>query len=151
MKSYIQKRRKYFVDSQVQGAILRQAAYYWLAGSLVFVIVVTLYRIVPPWLVSGDLSLARAWHHLAPLVVSSAVFLPLVMFHAVRFSHRFAGPMVRFRQVLRLLSKGETAPQIRLRSSDFWQDVATELNLVSARQDQASVGESKHEEVANQY
>ena len=140
MRRFINNRRKYFVDPKVQGAILRQAGYYWLYGSVIYTLVVFLYRLVPPWLASGDLDFRTVWYHLAPMAVSSAVLFPIVMISAVRFSHRFVGPMIRFRQVLRQLSRGETAPCIELRCNDFWKDVANELNQVSGRLSQVSAG-----------
>ncbi len=149
MQSFNENRRKYFVDPRVQGAILRQAAYYWLCGSVVFTLVMFLFRIVPPWLVSGDLDFGTIWHHLAPMVVSSAVLLPIVMFSAVRFTHRFVGPMIRFRQVLRQLAQGETVPPVKLRRKDFWQDVAKELNQVSDRLREVSAREPKCEEAVS--
>ena len=149
MQRFAQKRRRYFVDFQTQGAVLQQAAYYWLCGSLVYASVVFLYRIAPPWLASGKLDFSNIWYHLAPMAVSSAVLLPIVMVSAVRFSHRFVGPMIRFRQVLRQLARGERAPHIKLRATDFWKDVADELNQVSFRLNDTSAGEPKKEEVAS--
>ena len=129
MASY--QRKKYFVDSPVQGALLMQAAMYWLFGSMTFLLVVLIYRVTPSWFAGHRIDLNELWYHLAPLVVSSVLLFPIVMFRAVRFSHRFVGPMVRFRQVLGLLSEGKPAPQIRLRDHDFWSDVADKFNRVS--------------------
>ncbi len=151
MGRFNEHRQNYFVDPRVQGAILRQAAYYWLCGSVVFTLVMFLFRIVPPWLVSGDVDFGKIWHHLAPMVVSSAVLLPIVMFSAVRFTHRFVGPMIRFRQVLRQLAQGETVPPVKLRRKDFWQDVANELNQVSDRLREVSAREPKCEETVSKY
>jgi hypothetical protein len=117
----------------VQGAILCQAGCYWLFGSVLFTLTVFIYRVIPPCLSGEALELGKIWYHLAPMVVSSVVFLPVVMFSAVRFSHRFAGPMVRFRRTLKQFARGEPAPEIKLRRRDFWSDVANEMNQVSAR------------------
>ncbi len=129
MASY--QRKKYFVDSPVQGALLLQAALYWLYGSLTYLLVVLIYRVTPSWFAGHRIDLNELGYHLAPLVISSVILFPIVMFRAVRFSHRFVGPMVRFRQVLKLLAEGKPAPQIRLRDRDFWFDVADEFNQVS--------------------
>ena len=132
MQKRTYQRRKYFVDRAVQGAILRQAIYYWLCGSMVFVLFVSLYRIIPNALVNGW-DAKEVWYHLGPLAVSSVVFLPFVLYRAIHFSHRFVGPVVRFRQVLKQLANGEPTPPFTLRDNDFWKDIAQQLNEVSAR------------------
>ena len=126
-------RRTYFVDPQVQGAILRQAVNYWLYGAFIYCLIVSAFRIVPPWIVGDGMTLGEAWYHLSPLIASSIILLPIVLFSAVRFSHRFAGPMTRFRQILKKLAHGESVPPFGLRSDDFWKDVAEQLNQVSAK------------------
>jgi hypothetical protein len=126
------QRKKYFVDSPVQGAILLHAAGYWLYASITYTLVVLIYRVAPTWLAGRSIDLNELWYHFAPLFISSVVLFPIVMFRAVRFSHRFVGPMVRFRQILRLLAEGKPAPQFTLREDDFWIEVAEELNQVSA-------------------
>lgn len=45
--------------------------------------------------------------------------LVIVVLGAVRFSHRVAGPMVRFKRNLRLLSDGKFPPPLRTRRADF--------------------------------
>ena len=138
MRSPAGKRRKYFVDPQVQGAILRQALWYWLCGSVTYTLVVVLFRIAPHWLAGDRVEFARILYHLAPMFVSSVALLPFMLISAVRFSHRFVGPMIRFRRVLDRLAQGEAAPLIRLRQDDFWRDVADRINRVSARLSAAS-------------
>jgi hypothetical protein len=139
-------RRKYFINSTVQGAILRQVGYFWLAGVATYAFVVFTCRIVP-YAFSGEvIDLGRIWYHLAPSIVASAVLLPLVMFIAIRFSHRFVGPMVRFQRTVRQLARGETAAPITLRRHDFWEEFASDLNQLSARFEELSSPEREYEE-----
>ena len=134
-----QKRRKYFVDASVQGAILRQAVFYWLFGFATFAFVLFAYRIVPIWLAGEEVTFQRIWYFLSPAVVSSVVLLPAVMYRAIRFSHRFVGPMVRFRKTINQLAKGQTVAPIKLRWKDFWVDFANDLNQLSTKiNDQAA-------------
>lgn len=141
-----ERRRKYFVDSQVQAAILRQAAGYWLFGTIIYTLVVAIFRIIPYCFSSQGMSFSTVWYHLAPMVISSAVLLPIVILSALRFSHRFVGPMIRFRQVLKQLARGEKVPPVVLRRNDFWQEVAHELTEVSARLAAASAEEPEKEQ-----
>ena len=141
------QRKKHYVDPEVQNAILRQVAYLWLLGAAIYTYIVFVYRIMPIWFSSGTPSLGEIWYHLAPMVLSAAALFPLMMSSAIRFSHRFVGPMVQFRQVLRQLASGDNVAPIQLRRNDFWRDVADELNQVSERFDELSSREPEREEV----
>ena len=77
---------------------------------------------------------------MAPYVVTSAVLFPFAVFSAIRFSHRFAGPMIRVRRTLNQLAQGETPPKVVFRNNDFWSDIADDINEIAAllRQEQVS-------------
>ncbi|MCK5941820.1 MAG: hypothetical protein KAI24_07640, partial [Planctomycetes bacterium] len=63
--------------------------------------------------------------------------LVLVAVGTISFSHRVAGPLVRFKRNLRLLADGKMPPPLRSRSADFLKEEVTALNRavsgVSAR------------------
>lgn len=54
--------------------------------------------------------------------------LLVVVVGAIRFSHRVAGPMVRFKRNLRLLAAGQLPPPLRTRRGDFLKDEVDALN-----------------------
>ncbi len=60
------------------------------------------------------------------LVLFSAVIL--TGFFGVFFLHRVAGPVYRFRQVLKEIANGGIPQDIKLRDKDFFKDTAEELN-----------------------
>lgn len=66
------------------------------------------------------------------LVIASVVgvLLPSVLciYDAVRLSHRVAGPLVRFRQAIREVAEGDEVELVRLRDTDFLQEMRDELN-----------------------
>ena len=67
------------------------------------------------------------------IVVSVLViFLAVIAtgFFGVFFLHRVAGPVFRFRQVLRRMGSGEIPAEIQLRRRDFFKETADELNRV---------------------
>lgn len=140
------QRRKFFVDRAIQGAILWQAILYWLLGSFVYLLIITAYRLVPAWVNAGHLSYEDVWFHVSPLVISSATLLPIVLFQAVRFSHRFVGPMVRLRQVIKQLAAGQKVSHVAFRHGDYWQEIAAEINAVSNTMDELSERLSSFEE-----
>lgn len=68
------------------------------------------------------------------LVVSSIliIFIAVIAtgFFGVFFLHRVAGPVYRFRQVLKKMGSGEIPGNIQLRKKDFFKETADELNRV---------------------
>jgi hypothetical protein len=56
---------------------------------------------------------------------------PIVIFSAIRFSNRFAGPMVRIRGALKQIAQGETPPRLVLRDDDFWSDIVNDINEIA--------------------
>ena len=68
------------------------------------------------------------------LVVSSIliIFVAVIAtgFFGVFFLHRVAGPVYRFRQVLKRMGSGEIPGEVHLRQRDFFKETAEELNRV---------------------
>ena len=64
--------------------------------------------------------------------VSFVLFVTLLVIavFGVFFLHRVAGPVYRFRSILRRVSKGEVPDEFRLREGDFFTDTAEDLNQV---------------------
>lgn len=56
--------------------------------------------------------------------------LPVFIRDSLRFSHRFAGPIVRFQGVLRRINDGEQESLVVLRKGDYWKDLAGEVNTL---------------------
>ncbi len=137
-KTTKQARRRYFVNPGVQGAIVRQALLFWLLGLGVLSFVLFAFRMVPIWLSDDSQAPTSLWHYIAPAVVAVAALLPAVLCQAIHFSHRFVGPMIRFRRTIQDLADGKAAPPIRLRQHDFWGEFADDLNRLSARLKQDS-------------
>ena len=52
--------------------------------------------------------------------------------HILRFTHRFAGPVLRLRRELRDLADGKQSPTLKFRDGDYWKDLAVEFNRVAA-------------------
>jgi hypothetical protein len=130
MNTRIERRRRYFVDSSVQGALLRRLIGFWFTGMAAVSLVLFIYHIAPYWLSGKNGVVGQAWVQLRPLVFASAALLPFVFYSAIRFSNRFVGPMLRFRRVLKQLAHGEPTSRITLRKGDFWLDVADDINML---------------------
>ena len=126
-----ERRRRHYVDAKVQGALLRYLMSYWILGLATYVTVILVYRIAPFWLVGSDQPLAVIWRDLCPLIIVSVAISPIVLISVIRFSHRFVGPVLRFRRAIKQLANGETPARIELRRQDYWRDMADDINQVS--------------------
>ena len=126
------KRKKKYVDNQVQGALLRRIFSHW----FMFFFVAGLSVIMLKTLL-GDSNLSvwdRFNHQLGEFtffaLVMAALF-PVFMLDTVRFSNRFVGPIGRLRRHLQQLSRGDTS-ECKFRGDDFWIEAAEEFNTVAA-------------------
>ena len=127
------KRRQHYVDSHVQGSLLRRILFHW---ALFFVIACL--AVVVMQALMGDPNLPmieRVQHEAGEFVFLGIILLslfPAFMLDTIRFSNRFVGPMARLRRVLRELgNEQEDVEVVKFRDSDFWADVADEFNKVS--------------------
>jgi hypothetical protein len=126
----MKKRKRLFVDPKVQGALIGWALLYWVSylASVKFMqmIVTSPLRIL--WGQVDD-----AWLHYVPAVLASLFFVPIAICDIMRLSHRFVGPMHRFRHDLHQLAQGEHVEPIHFREGDMWHEFAEAFNAVLAR------------------
>ena len=133
MKKAFERRRRYYVDARVQGALVRQIIAYWMGVSATFAFIVLVYRVFPVWLSGNGPGLGLLFGELGPLMLASVVLFPMVVFSAMRFSNRFVGPMVRFRRALHELAENQPTNTITLRKGDYWTEVADDINRIVER------------------
>lgn len=62
------------------------------------------------------------------LVAGSLIFVLLVAFMGLIFSHRTAGPLYHMRRVFEQIKAGDRSARIHLRPSDHFKDVAESFN-----------------------
>ncbi len=80
----------------------------------------------------------EAWHYFLVAGVVSLLVLPALVYHALRLSNKFTGPLFRLRRELRRLAAGERVSPIHFRTQDFWSDLADEFNATSDRMEMLS-------------
>lgn len=126
------KRRKLFVDSEVQGALLFRTVLYWFflltATSLIMLCVSAIRE-------PGDSLFAYYANFLEQhgiLAFATLILLPIVLYDVLATSNRFAGPLFRMRRALRDLAAGKHVEPIQFRDKDFWREIAQEFNAVAA-------------------
>lgn len=123
------KRARQYVDRNVQGGLLTRVATHW--GVFIFTTAfayIVVQAIISP---NGATFLQRIQNSLtefALLGLLMLMLLPAFLLDVIRFSNRFAGPIVRLRRFLRELGENGEAPPLKFRDDDFWTDVASEFN-----------------------
>lgn len=66
------------------------------------------------------------------IAISACVILPLTLIVGILTTHRFAGPVYRFKVYLKQVIDGEKPPDCRLRQGDELQDVCALINEATA-------------------
>lgn len=127
------KRKRTFVDAEVQTAIIKRIVIYWLSGMMFILLPLTFSNtFMEPevHIVSHFFSVVV---HYWPVILMMFILLPLAMYDVNRFSNRFVGPIYRVRKELDKFEETGRIPPIKFREKDYWQDLAGQLNTVSDR------------------
>ncbi|MFM7115043.1 MAG: hypothetical protein ACKO0N_00255 [Planctomycetota bacterium] len=131
--SQIKRARKY-VDRNVQGGLLTRMAIHWgvffFTSAFAYIVV---QAIVSP---NGTSFLQRIQNSLTEFSLLGLLMLtlmPAFLLDVVRFSNRFAGPIVRLRRFLRELGENGEVPPLKFRDDDFWMEIAKEFNVCRER------------------
>jgi hypothetical protein len=131
--SQIKRARKY-VDRNVQGGLLTRMAIHWgvffFSSAFAYIVV---QAIVSP---NGTSFLQRVQNSITEFSLLGLLMLtlmPAFLLDVVRFSNRFAGPIVRLRRFLRELGENGEVPPLKFRDDDFWMEIAKEFNVCRER------------------
>ncbi|MFK7767143.1 MAG: hypothetical protein AB8B55_07965 [Mariniblastus sp.] len=126
------QRKKNYVDSHVQGALLRRICAHWLVFFFVAAFAIILLQTL-----LGDPSktlverLRMETGEFAFIAIVMVSLFPAFMLDTIRFSNRFVGPIGRVRRHLRQLKDGDTTSRCSFRDDDFWAQLAEEFNEVA--------------------
>lgn len=126
------KRKQNYIDSSVQGALLRRIFFHWCTF-----FGVALFAVVALQALLGDPTktmIERLQFEMGEFIFIGLILLalfPAFMLDTIRFSNRFVGPIVRLRRHIRELGNDHTTATCSFRDNDFWSEVATEFNRVS--------------------
>ena len=128
------KRRQHFVDSHVQGSLLRRILLHW----MVFFFVACLSVVALQALLGNPnvTMMERVQNEIGEFVFLGIILLslfPAFMLDTIRFSNRFVGPIARLRRSLRELGEDGETTVLQFRETDFWADVAKEFNAINDR------------------
>ena len=127
------KRKKYFIDPQVQGALVRRILVYWIGCMVAMFVMLWWWSIfmLPDRPILSHMD--QVWPVFGPVFITSLIIVPLILLDTVRLSNRFAGPMLRMRRAMRFLSEDRKVYPIHFRDNDFWGEFAEDFNQMLAR------------------
>ncbi len=144
------KRKKTYVDSHVQGRLIRRIMVHW---CIFFFVTCGLFAIMNA--LGGDPGVSiweRLWGDTSTMVMAGLVILclfPAFALDTVRFSNRFVGPISRLRSSLRELGETGTTEKIKFRGDDFWTEMADAFNQVIDQVESRSTTEAKDEQATS--
>ncbi len=128
------RRRKMFVDSEVQGGLVRMIALHWglffVCNSLALIIWLRLFE--QPDVAWGQ-TLSDCLRRFLPFFVITIALIPAFVWDTLKLTNRFAGPMMRLRSALAEASAGRSVAPLRFRHGDFWTAVADDFNRLMKR------------------
>ena len=70
-----------------------------------------------------------------PFFVVTLALIPAFIWDTLKLTNRFAGPILRLREALAEAGQGNTVPPLRFRDNDFWQEMASNFNLMMDRRE----------------
>ena len=136
-------RNKLFVDAPVQMMLVTRVLIHWVIFfSLFFLTLLTIeYFLRDPGVTIVDCIGNIVTKH-AIVVVLSLALLPVFLYDTIKMSHRFAGPIYRFRKSLKTLAEGQSVEEMVFRGKDFWSDLSNDFNRVAKKLNQHTSSKS---------
>ncbi len=135
------RRKRYFVDSEVQPALMRQCAIHWgLFGLAAFILLFLTQWLVTPEKHSFAWHVTGLWTRYGMILMILLALMPVFVFDMLKLTNRFCGPLVQLRRAMRALARGEDVKPVRFRKGDYWTELADEFNamLKQIQQQQSS-------------
>jgi len=127
------ERKKTYVDSKVQGALVRRLVFHWLAFlTVASAIAFCLQVLSNPFRPINEHVWNMWWTH-GPFILVMVFMLPIFVLDAIKLSHRFVGPIYRLKQEIRSIADGKPIKPLKFRDFDFWKGLAEDFNAMIQR------------------
>jgi len=143
------KRKKTYVDPQVQGALVRRLIFHWVSFLAVSSAVTFCLQVLTNPLESKGQHFQNLWWTHGPFLLVMIFLLPVFVLDSIRISHRFAGPIYRLRQTIRSLAQGKSPQRLKFRDFDFWHGLAEDFNQMVDRLSNHETAAPECDEVAD--
>jgi hypothetical protein len=128
------KRTRLWIDPPLQLGLLLRLGLHLVISAVVLLHFAFLYEVIgnmPAVLNGGVLAFYRDFlARQAPMFVGLLAVLPIFLYDMVKFSHRFAGPLYRYRKTLEAMAAGKAVQPIKIRQPDLLRDWVPVFNTV---------------------
>ena len=128
------RRSRHLVDREVQGGLLRKIAIHWLiffvCNAVALVIWIRLFESPDA---DWGTTMRETFQQFFPFFIVTMALIPAFVLDTLKLTHRFAGPLSRFRVALADVSAGRSVAPLSFRNNDFWQKLAADFNSVVGR------------------
>lgn len=126
------ERKRLLIHQAIQGNLLFRFALHWIlfsAATCIFMVTLQTHfnASLPAELRSEQTRLT-----VLSFALVSLALLPAFSIDLLKLSHRFVGPVVRLQKYIRQVQLADS-PRFKLRESDYWQDLAVDVNAMFAR------------------
>ncbi|HVT27280.1 MAG TPA: hypothetical protein VHE81_04615 [Lacipirellulaceae bacterium] len=129
----IPRRKKQFIDSNVQGALARRVILHWLVFTLITAVVTFILQVLADPFRPLSAHLHDMWLVQGPLLLVMVFLLPVFVMDTIKLSNRFAGPIFSLRRAIREVAQGGAPKKLKFRRHDFWRDLADDYNNMLSR------------------
>lgn len=128
-KHHRNRRKKLLVLHQMQSRIIKSTTLFPLIALTILTITLTVFcRKLMTEAATEEVVLPSLEPFLATVICLTAAFAATILYVALRFSQRIAGPTYRITETLKQIREGDQDIRIRLRSGDYLDEIADELN-----------------------
>lgn len=130
------KRKKMFVSLPIQGSMIFKLSMYWFVYHIALWHMMFLFQFISSRVhsLSGEeiLSINQMYSSFLSdhtvMLLAAIMVLPFILIDIMCYTHRIAGPVVRFRDTLQKMTQGEPVKPIQLRKKDFMTDLQDDFN-----------------------
>lgn len=130
------KRRTTIFDPEFQGSVIRKITIHWIVffGCNILALLIWVRLFEQPDASWGQTFLDTVRRFL-PFFVVTLALIPAFIWDTLKLTNRFAGPILRLREALAKAGQGNTVSPLRFRDNDFWQEMASNFNLMIHRRE----------------
>lgn len=127
------RRKKKFIDANVQGSLARRIIFHWLLFLLVASLAAFILQALSNPFRPLSAHMREIWWTHGPFLLVMFFLLPVFVVDSIKLSHRFAGPIYSLRRAIRDIAHGKPARKLKFRRHDFWHDIANDYNAMLLR------------------
>ena len=136
------RRSRLFIEPRMQGLLVFKILLYWVNGFLTIGLLLAAWSVFTDMPATSSELITNMWKSVGPALFASIFLMPLIVLDCIRWSNRYAGPMVRLHQSMAKLADGQTVEPLKFRDGDLWSEMANEFNRIAARLEEQSPREA---------